>query len=196
VIDSLLWTVEKLEKGYRNDKIIQFEKDINFSKKIILVTGHRRESFDGGFEELCKSLSKLANREDVQIIFPVHLNPKVKKVVFESLKNVKNIYLSEPLEYPVFIWLMNKANLIISDSGGIQEEAPSLKKPVLVTREVTERKEGVAKGFSILTGMNDKKIYNEAIKVLEFGFENNNENPFGVGNASSSIVEILKRTLR
>jgi UDP-N-acetylglucosamine 2-epimerase (non-hydrolysing) len=196
VIDALLIGKSKLETGYINEEIRELQVSLQKNKKLILVTGHRRENLGDGLENVCQALLDIARRDDVQIIFPVHLNPAVKKTVFEILGHNPNIHLVEPLNYPAFIWLMMQANLIISDSGGIQEEAPSLKKPVLVTREVSERMEGVEAGFSFLVGTDKDKIVEEAIRMLidpaDFlGIEN----PYGDGKAAFRIVELLRNSI-
>jgi UDP-N-acetylglucosamine 2-epimerase (non-hydrolysing) len=197
VIDALLWTINKIEKkDYFHPEIAQLKKDIPTDKKIVLVTGHRRENFGEGLRHLCQALSKIAKREDVAIIYPVHLNPNVKDVVYELLSNKENIHLVNPVSYPAFIWLMQQSFLIISDSGGIQEEAPSLGKPVLVTREVSERPEGLAAGFSVLVGADKTKIITEVTKILDNfkGFKMM-ENPYGDGKASERIVRYLLKSV-
>ena len=164
VIDALFYGVNKVKKmsaaGFEN--AFQGISDKDFSKKIILVTGHRRENFGKPFEDICRALKELATRDNVVIIYPVHLNPNVRKPVFEILKGIDNIHLIEPLDYPAFIWLMEKSYLILTDSGGVQEEAPSLGKPVLVMREVTERTEGVDAGTAKLVGTDTETIVREA----------------------------------
>jgi UDP-N-acetylglucosamine 2-epimerase (non-hydrolysing) len=198
VVDALQWTLYKMNKGYQNNEIQKLENQLDKSKKLILVTGHRRENFGDGFLNLCEALSELSKRKDVEIVYPVHLNPNVQEPVYKLLTGKNNIHLIPPAEYPLFIWLMQRAALIISDSGGIQEEAPTLGKPVLVTRNVTERKEGIEQGFSILVGTDKDKIINEANKILDHfkGFDRV-ENPYGDGKASERIVEMLlkKNTL-
>ena len=193
VIDALLLAVDKIEESnYSPPEIKQLMKNIPTDKKIVLVTGHRRENFGNGFENLCNALLKIAEREDILIIYPVHLNPNVKNVVYEKLSNKKNIMLIPPASYPAFVWLMQQSFLIVTDSGGIQEEAPSLGKPVLVTRTVSERPEGVAAGFSTLVGINQQKIVDGISSILDnfIGFENL-INPYGNGSASQQIVEYL-----
>ncbi len=153
VIDALFDVVAKI----RADASFQAtccEKypQINFEKRLIVVTGHRRENFGQGFENLCDGLARLAQRDDVQIVYPVHLNPNVLEPVRRALAETDNILLLEPLEYLSFVWLLDKAELIITDSGGVQEEAPSLGKPVLVTRNTTERPEAVSAGTVKLVG--------------------------------------------
>lgn len=193
VIDSLHITLDKIEKGYTNDFIESMKEFLNFNKNIILVTGHRRESFGIGFENVCEAIIAISKNPDVEIVYPVHLNPKVQNVVYEKLSHIKNIHLIAPLDYPSFVWLMSKAILIISDSGGIQEEAPSLNIPVLVTRNTTEREEGITLRCSILVGTDTFKIIQEATKILA----SNNEksimtNPYGDGLAAIKIVDFIK----
>jgi len=193
VIDALLWTVRKIEsEHYIHQEIEVLKKTISISKKMVLVTGHRRENFGEGFKNLCEALLEISKRDDVAIVYPVHLNPNVKDVVNELLSNKSNIYLINPVSYPAFVWLMQQSFLIISDSGGIQEEAPTLGKPVLVTRNVTERPEGTAAGFSILAGTDKDKIIKEAINLI-VNFKGFNEiaNPYGDGKASERIVRYL-----
>jgi len=197
VIDALLYSTEKVEKIQDQD-IEKLKTKINSDKKIILVTGHRRENHGEGFINICKALKEIAERfNDIEIIYPVHLNPNVQKPVYELLGDIENIKLIPPLPYPAFVWLMNKSKLIITDSGGVQEEAPSLGKPVLVMRDTTERPEAVDAGTVILVGTDTAKIINEATKLLT-----DNElyhkmsalhNPYGDGNACKRIVEFIKK---
>ncbi|MBF4507135.1 UDP-N-acetylglucosamine 2-epimerase (non-hydrolyzing) [Flavobacterium sp. JLP] len=193
VIDALLWTVDKIEKSdYIHPEIENLKATIPHNKKIILVTGHRRENFESGLKNLCEALLEVSEREDVIVIYPVHLNPNVKKTVYKLLSDKKNIVLIPPVSYPVFVWLMQQSFLIVTDSGGIQEEAPSLGKPVLVTREVSERPEGVIGGFSILVGTDKIKIIKTIQGILDNfkGFEKAT-NPYGTGDASSKISDYL-----
>lgn len=193
VVDALFLTLEKLENGFTTTAIETLKNNINFSKKVILVTGHRRESFGEGFNNLCKALLEIAGNKEVEIVYPVHLNPNVQKTVFDMLSNIENIHLIEPLDYPSFVWLMRKSSLIISDSGGIQEEAPSFKIPVLVTRETTERDEGITAGFSYLVGTNKSKIVEMANKLLHSKLtQEAKPNPYGDGKASERIVHFIK----
>lgn len=199
VIDSLLWTVEKLKSGYTNDKINAIKSFVDFSKKIILVTGHRRENFGEGFLNICKSLSHIANHNDVEIVFPVHLNPNVQEPVMRLLSEHKNIHLIDPLDYPSFVWIMSKSHLIITDSGGVQEEAPSLGKPVLVMRDTTERPEAVDAGTVKLVGTDFEKITNATNELLsdDLSYQNmaKKHNPYGDGNANNRILEFLNQKL-
>ena len=199
VIDALLLGLSIIEKD-KQDKFDKLFSDINFSKKIILVTGHRRESFGKPFENICNAISIIAESyNDIEIIYPVHLNPNVKDIVYKKLSGYKNIKLIHPLEYKDFIYLMNKSYLVLTDSGGIQEEAPSLGKPVLVLRDVTERPEGIEAGTAMLVGTESKRIIEAVVHLLEN--ENayikmaNAVNPYGDGTASNQIVEIVKQIL-
>lgn len=193
VIDALLFTIDKIKKGYEPSFSEELSKKIDFKKDIILVTGHRRESFGEGFKNLCAALLELSKNKAVEIIYPVHFNPNVKKIVYSMLSNIINIHLIDPLDYVNFVWLMGKSNLIITDSGGIQEEAPSFNIPVLVTREKTERTEGITAGFLYLVGTNKTKIINKVNDLLHLKrTENVNSNPYGDGKASEKIVAFLK----
>jgi UDP-N-acetylglucosamine 2-epimerase (non-hydrolysing) len=193
VIDALLWAKAKIsEDGYSLPEIEVLKKTIPLHKKIVLVTGHRRENFGSGFENVCAALLTIAKREDVSIVYPVHLNPNVQDIVREKLSHKKNIFLISALSYPAFVWLMQQSFLIVTDSGGIQEEAPSLGKPVLVTRTVSERPEGVQAGFSQIIGTEQENIEKSIVQLLDrfSGFQDV-ENPYGTGNASKQIVEFL-----
>ena len=194
VIDALLWTINKIEKEkYSHQEIEELKKLIPNHKKMVLVTGHRRENFGEGFQNLCEALLEISKRDDVVIVYPVHLNPNVKDIVYELLSYNENIHLIKPVSYPAFVWLMQQSFLIVSDSGGIQEESPSLGKPVLVTRTVSERPEGVIAGFSTLVGTDKSKIITTIDSFLDHftGF-NNLDNPYGKGNSSSQIVDYIK----
>lgn len=195
VIDALFWTIRKIEaSNYTHHEIEALKKIIPTNKKLILVTGHRRENFGEGMKNLCEALLKTAERDDVTILYPVHLNPNVKDVVYELLAGQKNILLISPVSYPAFVWLMQQSFLIVTDSGGIQEEAPSLGKPVIVTRTVSERPEGVTAGFSTLVGMEKEKMYSTITSILD-NFKGFKEilNPYGGGDASEKIVSFLSR---
>ena len=200
VIDALLSTVKRV-KGlpYPKELLGQLpflEEKKGSNKKIILVTGHRRENFGEGLKEICTSLKIIASEnEDVQIVYPVHLNPNVIEPVNRMLSNTKNIHLMEPLDYSSFIKLMNDAYLIVTDSGGMQEEAPSLGKPVLVMREVTERPEAVEAGTVKLVGTDKKRIVNGVRELLSnekiYMKMSKSHNPYGDGLASNRIFKIL-----
>lgn len=190
VIDALLWTIDKIRgNGYFHPEIELLKATIPVHKKIVLVTGHRRENFGAGFVNICEALLSVSKRDDVAIVYPVHLNPNVKDIVYEKLANKTNIYLIPPVSYPAFVWLMQKSFLIVTDSGGIQEEAPTLGKPVLVTRTVSERPEGVAAGFSVLVGTEQQIIKDNIDLILNcFSGFKNQINPYGMGLASKRIV--------
>jgi len=200
VIDALMMIVKK-QNNKRIQKEIKQKFILNYgisldNKKLILVTGHRRESFGIDFENICKGLKKIAlKNQDIQIIYPVHLNPNVQKPVRKILSGIKNVHLIEPLDYFTFVWLMNRAYLILTDSGGIQEEAPSLGKPVLVMRKKTERTEGIDAGTAKLVGTDSEKIYSEAKELLEnirlYQKMAQAVNPYGDGKAAERIVEHL-----
>lgn len=194
VIDALLWGIEHINEERKDIQTIKNFIDIN--KKLIVVTGHRRENFGDKFESFCSALKKLSERNDVQLIYPVHLNPNVQKVVYKSLGNASNILLINPLDYEAFIWLLSQSYLIITDSGGVQEEAPSLGKPVLVTREVTERQEAVDEGTVVLVGTDKNKILSECIRLLtdeiQYSKMSAKTNPYGDGTAAKNIIKALK----
>ncbi len=200
VIDALLWVKNKLEV----DTSLQqhFEQKFSFldsSKKFILVTGHRRESFGGGFERICAALAQIAEeRSDVQIVYPMHLNPNVREPVNRLLSKHDNIVLIEPQDYLPFVYLMNQSYLIITDSGGVQEEAPSLGKPVLVMRDTTERPEAVEAGTVKLVGTDTDKIVSETYALLDDAelYESmaRAHNPYGDGMACGRIVSCLTNT--
>lgn len=198
VIDALIESVDKVNSPNFNSEIIQELKiKIDLSKKIILVTGHRRENHGEGFINICKALKEIADTaENVQVIYPVHLNPNVQKPVYDLLSNNFNIVLIDPLPYEAFVWLMDKSTLIITDSGGVQEEAPSLGKPVLVMRDTTERPEAVDAGTVILVGTNSSKIVKETLDLLSNDERYKNmsllHNPYGDGNASLKIRNFIK----
>ena len=197
VIDALNISVEKVNSKLFFDDEIKELKSIISGEKIILVTGHRRENHGQGFINICNALKKIAlEYPEVQIIYPVHLNPNVQKPVYDLLSNVSNITLIKPLGYPAFVWLMNKAYLIITDSGGVQEEAPSLGKPVLVMRETTERPEAVEAGTVKLVGTNKEKIVSETRKLFEnkenYKIMSELHNPYGDGKAVERIVSFIK----
>lgn len=197
VIDALLESSERV--GSINNEEIDFLKTIvDASKKLILVTGHRRENHGQGFINICEALKEIAqNNSDVQIIYPVHLNPNVQKPVHEILSEIENVKLIDPLAYPAFVWLMTQSYMIITDSGGVQEEAPSLGKPVLVMRDTTERPEAVEAGTVILVGTDKEKIVSEAQKLLTNTecYKNMSalHNPYGDGKACQRIVEFIKQ---
>lgn len=196
VIDSLIYTVKEIS-NYKNSNIDSIKSKIK-NHDIILVTGHRRENFGKGFIEICKALIEIVKfKPKIKIIFPVHLNPKVSSTVETYLSGIENIILVKPLAYPEFVWLMNRSKIIISDSGGVQEEAPSLGKPVLVTRNNTERPEAVEAGTVMLVGTKTKTIVDETLLLLNdkeyYKSVSKKENPYGDGKASKRIVDFLKK---
>lgn len=199
VIDALQDSVKKVTHAdYTNDEIENVKQIIDTTKDLILVTGHRRENFGKGFINICNALRDIVEqRPNTQIIYPVHLNPNVQHPVKEILTGVKNISLIAPLSYPSFVWLMNKAKIIITDSGGVQEEAPSLGKPVLVMRETTERPEAVEAGTVILVGTDTNKITSCALELLNDSLKytqmSHIENPYGDGHACQRIIDVLKQ---
>ncbi|MBI9102590.1 MAG: UDP-N-acetylglucosamine 2-epimerase (non-hydrolyzing) [Spirochaetales bacterium] len=196
VIDALLEGLSIIEEG-GEESYFGFFKGVDFSKRIILVTSHRRESFGDPMRQTCRAVKAIAEKyDDVQIVFPVHLNPRVKEVVNEELGGTERVHLIEPLDYPRLIWMMKKSYLVLTDSGGIQEEAPSLGKPVLVLREVTERQEGIDAGTAILVGTDRDKIIHESDKLLtdEAYYQKIAcaQNPYGDGSTSKKVLDILE----
>lgn len=198
VIDALFWVRDRVlgDEALRQE-LMQRYPFLEENKKLILVTGHRRESFGLGFEHICHALADIAgNHPDVQIVYPVHLNPNVSEPVNRILGHVDNVKLIEPQDYLPFVWLMNRAWLILTDSGGIQEEAPSLGKPVLVMREMTERPEAVAAGTVRLVGTDRKRIVDEVTRLLQdeaaWQAMSRAHNPYGDGQACNRILSALK----
>ena len=202
VIDALFLAIDKIKnnKNLENqikNQILNLNYQITDGKKIILVTGHRRENHGQGFINICEALKIIAlNNPDIDIVYPVHLNPNVQKPVKEILSDITNIYLIEPLQYEQFIYMMDKSYFIITDSGGVQEEAPSLGKPVLVMRDTTERPEALEAGTVKLVGTDTKLIIKEAQKLLddkkEYEKMGKAHNPYGNGNACDKIVKFIK----
>jgi UDP-N-acetylglucosamine 2-epimerase len=197
VIDALLEVVERIEldpvlAARMSERFPFLDKD----RRLILVTGHRRENFGAGFEQICYALKALAERGDVQVVYPVHLNPNVQEPVNRLLAGVDNIMLIEPQDYLPFVYLMSRASLIITDSGGVQEEAPSLGKPVLVMRDTTERPEAVDAGTVRLVGTNAERIVAEAARLLDdaaaYAEMSRAHNPYGDGLASARIVRRVR----
>ena len=203
VIDALFSMVEKARVADYSDDILEQIQFLSREKdnlpRIILVTGHRRENFGQGFEEVCRALRDIAlENSDVQIIYPVHLNPNVREPVNRILSNINNIHLVEPMEYLSFIKLMDASYLILTDSGGIQEEAPSLGKPVLVMRDTTERPEAVEAGTVKLVGTDEKEIVRVVNQLLtnKKVYKNMSKahNPYGDGHASQAICNVLEKS--
>lgn len=194
VIDALLQVVDKVQQDEELIASLQAKfPQLDESKKLILVTGHRRESFGGGFERICEALAEIAtNHPEAQVLYPMHLNPNVREPVNRILKNVDNVHLIEPQEYLPFVYLMNKATVIVTDSGGVQEEAPSLGKPVLVMRDTTERPEAVDAGTVKLVGTDKNRIVSAVHELLtnpdEYQKMSRAHNPYGDGKACERIV--------
>ena len=202
VIDALLSVVSKIKSDKELEEKIKSDiKDkgylVNDDKRLILVTGHRRENFGQGFLNICEGLKALASEyKDVDIVYPVHLNPNVQKPVNEILSDVDNVFLIDPLDYEPFVYLMNRSFFILTDSGGIQEEAPSLGKPVLVMRDTTERPEAVEAGTVKLVGTDKDKIISECKRLLDdedaYKVMSRSHNPYGDGKACERVVSYLK----
>lgn len=202
VIDALLWVTKHqaspaVQEGMKRQLYDKFDVSLD-ARRVILVTGHRRESFGEGFENICQGLKKIAEHNpDIQIIYPVHLNPCVRGPVFRILGDTTNVHLIEPLDYALFVFLMNRAYIILTDSGGIQEEAPSLGKPVLVMREKTERPEAIEASAAKLIGTDCERISTETQQLLDDQVEYEKmaraTNPFGDGNAAERIVQVLQK---
>ena len=196
VIDALVATVAKLDSDAALERSLAERYGwLDARRKLLLITGHRRENFGEGFRNICAALQDLAQRDDVQIVYPVHLNPNVRDVVQNALGGQANVHLIAPVDYIDFVWLMRRAYLILTDSGGVQEEAPSLGKPVLVLRDVTERPEAIAAGTVRLVGTSRERIVTEALRLLDdpaiyAGFCRS-ANPYGDGRACSRIVDAL-----
>ncbi|MCP4193549.1 MAG: UDP-N-acetylglucosamine 2-epimerase (non-hydrolyzing) [Planctomycetaceae bacterium] len=193
VIDALLWAVdrERANDEQWREKYAQLGEH-----RMVLITGHRRENFGDGFQSICRSIGALADRyRDVEFVYPVHLNPNVRAPVFEILGDRTNIHLVEPAPYPEFVWLMDRSSVILTDSGGVQEEAPSLKKPILVMRETTERPEAMDAGAVELVGTSEERIVDRIAALLddpvEYSRHQIDENPYGDGLAAKRIVDLM-----
>jgi len=210
VVDALLWVREKLHRANRSAAEVTQRCGIpeDFARRylggktarFVLITGHRRESFGQGFEDICRAIADLAKRHpDLGLLYPVHLNPNVQEPVRRLLGNNLRVALIAPVDYEDFIWLMDRAHFVLSDSGGVQEEAPSLGKPVLVMRDTTERPEGVEAGTCRLVGTDPARILAEATELLdntaEYTRRSQLQNPYGDGQASQRIREILEQSL-
>lgn len=194
VIDALNLIVSELNSDVNlRNKLTHDFKYLDTSKKIILVTGHRRENLGDGIYSICKALKELALKENIQVVFPVHLNPKVATVVYKILGDLPNIYLISPLDYVSFVYILSNCDIVITDSGGIQEEAPTLGKPVLVTRETTERPEAVEAQTVKIVGSNVTNIITEATRLLNddavYTAMSRAHNPYGDGTACIKIID-------
>jgi UDP-N-acetylglucosamine 2-epimerase (non-hydrolysing) len=204
VIDALLWVRDRARQmplgEFRTALAGAYEAVAHADRPIILITGHRRESFGGGFQRICNSLRTIAMRHpEVSLVYPVHLNPNVQGPVYSTLADLPNVHLIPPLDYLPFVRLMDRCRFILTDSGGIQEEAPSLGKPVLVMREVTERPEGVDAGTVRLVGTDETLIVEESERLLTdqdfFETMQRAHNPYGDGQASQRILDALAKAL-
>ncbi len=196
-IDAVLYVRDALSEGRLRGREWP---ELDPAKKLIVVTAHRRESFGGGFDRICQALAQLADRGDVQIVYPVHPNPNVQDPVQRRLANHPNVRLIEPQSYVPFVDLMRRAHLLITDSGGIQEEGPSLGKPILVMREKTERPEAVLAGTVKLVGTDQRRIVSETVQLLEnremYDAMARVHNPYGDGHASSRISNLIRSFLK
>ncbi len=199
VIDALKAGLHKIDAGYSCKDLDLVKNIMDAQKKIILITGHRRENFGEGFENLCQAIKRIASRPEVQIIYPVHLNPNVQEPVNRILANCSNVHLIAPLDYPAFIYLMNISHIIITDSGGVQEEAPSLGKPVLVMRDTTERPEAINAGTVKLVGTDQDIIVKETFELLDnesyYAKMSQAHNPYGDGKACGRIVDYFIKNI-
>lgn len=196
IIDALFYTIEKIKRI--SPPLGELEPLLEGEKKVVLITGHRRENFGEGFRQICQAIHELAEKfNDVNFVYPVHLNPNVQKPVYDFLSRCLNVKLIPPVDYPTFVKLLNGASIILTDSGGVQEEGPSLGKPVIVMRDVTERPEAVEAGTAILVGTDKDKIISEVSRLLTddnaYNAMSKLSNPFGDGKASMRIVEFLKK---
>ncbi|NHZ84675.1 MAG: UDP-N-acetylglucosamine 2-epimerase (non-hydrolyzing) [Planctomycetia bacterium] len=200
VIDSLLWVQKTLLESDKSYFEFFKRSGISFEKKIILVTGHRRENFGNRFQNICIALRQIIEQNDVDIVFPVHLNPNVYEPAHSIIGNVKEIHLLEPLEYDNFLFLLTQCHFVLTDSGGIQEEAPTFDKPVLVMRDNTERPEGIEAGTSLLVGTNSSNIVKHTSTLLNDSSIYDNMsvavNPFGDGKASKRIFDVINEYSR
>ena len=196
VIDALLWVRDRVMKN--TPELPEGLADTISDKEMVLITGHRRESFGGGFEDMCQAIRDVADRqENVEFVYPVHLNPRVREPVNRILGEHPRIHLIEPMTYEPFVWLMNRATVILTDSGGVQEEAPSLGKPVLVMRDTTERPEGIEAGNARLVGVDRQKITDQLTLLLTDASEREKmasiNNPYGDGTSAKQIGDVLAK---
>jgi UDP-N-acetylglucosamine 2-epimerase (non-hydrolysing) len=194
VTDAIVMATDIVNK--RDDSIAHKFEEVDFDKKVILITAHRRENLGQGIDDICSSIASIAAQEGVEVIFPVHLNPKVRDVVYARLSQLNNVHLMDPLDYPELVWVMDHCYMVMTDSGGIQEEAPSLGKPVLVMRESTERPEGIEAGTAKLVGTNYELITETANKLLDntdglYDQMAHAVNPYGDGKCSLRIIDVL-----
>lgn len=197
VIDALLVMESRIRAdNAQREQLEALFPFLNAQKNLLIVTGHRRENFGPGFENICRALAEIARRDDVQVVYPVHLNPHVQEPVQRILSGEPNVFLLEPLSYLPFVYLLHRCTLVLTDSGGIQEEAPALGKPVLVMRDTTERPEALHAGTALLVGTQGERIVREVCRLLDdaAAYQTMAEahNPYGDGNAAHRITTILK----
>ncbi len=194
-IDALMYMAQRVE----DETLQSCEAPLLRDRKLVLVTGHRRESFGGGFDRICEGIRRIAARPDTQVIYPVHLNPQVREVVMAQLGDLENVNLIAPVDYPTMVALMKSAKIILTDSGGVQEEGPALGKPVLVMRDVTERPEALATGVVSLVGTDPDIISSEVDRLLDdpayYASRARPVFPYGDGTAAAQIVTILESSL-
>ena len=205
VIDALLWVLNKINTTESLKKSLTKQIKDNFppfenGDKLVLITGHRRENFGQGFLDMCSAIKTLAQKHPtVNFVYPVHLNPNVQEPVLNLLSGISNVFLIAPLDYEPFIYLMSKSYLILTDSGGIQEEAPSLGKPVLVMRDTTERPEAIDAGTVKLVGTNPKNIIEEVTRLIEdthcYASMSQSHNPYGDGHSCEKIINFIKENI-
>jgi UDP-N-acetylglucosamine 2-epimerase (non-hydrolysing) len=202
VVDALLWVREKVERlgPEAFSELADVKRLLTEGRPYVLITGHRRESFGAGFEAICRAIRRLAETQpEYGFVYPVHLNPNVREPVYRILEGVDNVVLTEPQDYAPFVLLMDRSRIILTDSGGVQEEAPSLGKPVLVMREVTERPEGVEAGTVKLVGTDEETIVREVTRIIEdqqaYDAMARAHNPYGDGHAAGRILDTLSRAL-
>jgi len=199
VIDALQWMRAHLE-GYQPHLPVSLLKELP-DRRVVLITGHRRENFGEGFQQICAGIAESALKHpQVLFVYPVHLNPQVQQPVMKLLGDIPNITLLDPLDYKDFVWLMDRSHLVLTDSGGVQEEAPALGKPVLVMREVTERPEGIEAGVARLVGADRQRILDNLEELLTdskaYAAMAVSKNPYGDGHASERIVEVVRKMNR
>lgn len=197
VIDALLSTARRIRQDTTlRERLERYFSFLDTTKSLVLVTGHRRENFGGGLESICQAIATIARRDDVQLVYPVHCNPHVQEPVRRLLAHLPHVFLLEPLDYPSFVYLLMRCTLVLTDSGGIQEEAPALGKPVLVTRTATERPEAVAAGTALLVGPNRENIQGAVNRLLDdpaaYARMASAQSPYGDGKAAQHITRILK----
>jgi len=193
VVDALLGAIDRIAPGTAAREALDARfADLDAEKPLVLVTGHRRESFGDGFGDICLALRRLAQTGGVEIVYPVHMNPNVRGPVMDLIGATPGVHLIDPVDYPSFVYLMSRATVILTDSGGVQEEAPSLGKPLLVMRNVTERPEAISAGVAELVGTDPDRIVTQVLAALKRAAPADVRNPYGDGLASARIVKELR----